>query len=220
MIDKIAVGLSSVNYFKNYILNDRKFYNFSENQNYSTVPQGLSLNYFVPFGAKFSNSENKSSKLENILYYSDTPTKKLISNLKKEAKNEGFANVTTLHVIRHSLNELTDYIDKLEAGQEDLQNPKYLPDMVDVILEETSEDIFTNPNFRNGLKDIIQNTKININLASLSELQTLDGIGEAKAQSIIDYRNQVGLFKDISELMNVSGIGETVFAKIKDNITI
>ena len=89
-------------------------------------------------------------------------------------------------------------------------SPTLLPD-VEINKEDNLETVLENPSI---------NTKVNINSASLSELQTLDGIGEAKAQSIIDYRNQVGLFKDISELMNVSGIGETVFAKIKDNITI
>ena len=47
---------------------------------------------------------------------------------------------------------------------------------------------------------------------------TLTGIGEAKALNIIDYRNTNGEFKDINELKNVTGIGESIFEKIKDNI--
>ena len=43
-------------------------------------------------------------------------------------------------------------------------------------------------------------------------------IGEAKALNIIDYRNTNGEFKDINELKNVTGIGESIFEKIKDNI--
>lgn len=62
--------------------------------------------------------------------------------------------------------------------------------------------------------------KISINTASLEELQTLEGIGEAKAKAIIGYRNINGKFKKIEEIKNVSGIGDNIFEKIKDQITV
>ena len=62
--------------------------------------------------------------------------------------------------------------------------------------------------------------KINLNTATKEELTKLSGIGEAKAQDIIDYRNTSGPFKSIDEIKNISGIGDALFAKIKDNITI
>uniref|UniRef100_A0A7C4U478 Helix-hairpin-helix DNA-binding motif class 1 domain-containing protein n=1 Tax=Caldisericum exile TaxID=693075 RepID=A0A7C4U478_9BACT len=61
--------------------------------------------------------------------------------------------------------------------------------------------------------------KININTASKEELMNLPGIGDVKAQAIIDYRTKNGTFKDIHEIVNVSGIGEKTFEKIKDLIT-
>lgn len=64
------------------------------------------------------------------------------------------------------------------------------------------------------------NGKININTADLEKLITLPGIGETRAQAIIDYRNSVGLFNDITEIMNVSGIKESSFEKIKDYIMV
>lgn len=69
-------------------------------------------------------------------------------------------------------------------------------------------------------KDDIKNNKININKASLEELKLLPSIGDAKAQSIIDYRNSVGIFNSIEDIKNVSGIGDNLFDKIKDLITV
>lgn len=62
--------------------------------------------------------------------------------------------------------------------------------------------------------------KININTADETALQTLDGIGETKAKAIIEYRNKNGNFKTIEDIKNVSGIGDSVYEKIKDNITV
>ena len=62
--------------------------------------------------------------------------------------------------------------------------------------------------------------KININTAGKEELMQLTGIGEAKAQSILDYREEHGKFTSTEELMQIEGIKEGVFNKIKDNITI
>ena len=59
--------------------------------------------------------------------------------------------------------------------------------------------------------------KISINTATLDELMTLSGIGESKANKIIEYRNK-NSFKAIEEIMNVKGIGEKIFEKIKDKI--
>lgn len=61
---------------------------------------------------------------------------------------------------------------------------------------------------------------ININTATKAELMTLAGIGEAKANAIIDYRNENGNFTSIEEIMNVSGIGEKIYDKIKNRITV
>lgn len=62
--------------------------------------------------------------------------------------------------------------------------------------------------------------KININTATLEELQTLPRIGPAIAQRIIDYRKEHGPFKRIEDLLKVQGIGERVFEQIKDRITV
>src|SRR5919205_2058162 len=62
--------------------------------------------------------------------------------------------------------------------------------------------------------------KVNINTASVEELATLPGIGESIAKNIVAYREQNGNFKTVNELMNVKGIGEKKFEKMKDLITV
>lgn len=62
--------------------------------------------------------------------------------------------------------------------------------------------------------------KISINTATAQQLQSLPGVGPALAQRIIDYRTQKGQFRKLDQLKNVSGIGEKMFAKIKDSITL
>ena len=62
--------------------------------------------------------------------------------------------------------------------------------------------------------------KVNINTAGKEELQTLSGIGEGKAEAIMKYREENGNFKVIEDITKVSGIGEAVYEKIKDNITV
>lgn len=61
---------------------------------------------------------------------------------------------------------------------------------------------------------------VNINTATKAELMTLTGIGEVKAKAIIDYRNENGNFSSTEEIMNVSGIGEKIYEKIKNRITV
>lgn len=63
-------------------------------------------------------------------------------------------------------------------------------------------------------------SKININTASVAELDTLPGIGPALAQRIVDYRTQHGDFKTIEEIKKVRGIGDALFNQIKDLITV
>ena len=62
--------------------------------------------------------------------------------------------------------------------------------------------------------------RININLASASELTDLPGIGNVLASRIVDYRRQHGDFQRIEDIRNVSGIGEKRFEAIQDKITV
>jgi competence protein ComEA len=63
-------------------------------------------------------------------------------------------------------------------------------------------------------------TTVNINTASASELEALPGIGAKTATRIVDYRQKNGPFKKVEELMNVRGVGEKNFLKLKPQLTI
>lgn len=62
--------------------------------------------------------------------------------------------------------------------------------------------------------------KVNLNEADREELMTLTGIGEAKAQMILDYRQEHGRFSAPEEIMQISGIKEGIYNQIKDKITV
>lgn len=70
------------------------------------------------------------------------------------------------------------------------------------------------------INNSISSDKISLNNASKEELMTLNGIGESKANAIIEYRNTNGSFKNIEEITNVKGIGNSIYEKIKDKLTL
>lgn len=78
----------------------------------------------------------------------------------------------------------------------------------DSLEEDDSED--------NG---ILSSGKVNINTASKDELKSLNGIGDTLAQNIIDYRTK-NPFDDIEDILNVNGIGESKYEKIKEYICV
>lgn len=84
-------------------------------------------------------------------------------------------------------------------------------------VEETQEGIPLDSPAGTGISS---EGKVNINTASLEELCTLTGIGETRAQAIMEYREQNGGFCSIEELMNIDGIKEKTFEKLREEVTV
>ncbi len=85
-----------------------------------------------------------------------------------------------------------------------------------------SVSFFTNkaPNTVSPATEVATPYYVDINTASAAELDTLDGIGPAIAERIVQYRTKNGNFKSIEELSKVSGIGNNTLLKIKDYIVL
>lgn len=90
--------------------------------------------------------------------------------------------------------------------------------------EEASEaggaELWYARNDSQGMSEEEKNDVININIADKEALMSLPGIGEAKADAIIDYRERSGGFQSIEDIMLIPGIKEAAFAKIKDRIRV
>ena len=132
-------------------------------------------------------------KAGGLMKEADTST----INLSKKLEDE-------MTIIIYSKNEVSNYIKtqdelrkKLEICEIKLKNNACIK------VEEKKEN----------------NSKININEANLDELMTLNGIGEAKAKAIIEYREK-NKFESIEDIKNVEGIGENLFNTIKESIVV
>ena len=74
--------------------------------------------------------------------------------------------------------------------------------------------------FDPGSENTFSRRKIDINIASQEELESLKGVGNTIAGRIIEYRDSHGMFSSAEEIKNVKGVGQSLFNKIKDNITV
>lgn len=131
-------------------------------------------------------------------------------NLSKKIKDE-------MVIIIYSNEEIENY-KQSKIKTEYVYETEYVYIEVDSCPDKVNQACISN--YEENNNDSSSTNKININSASVSELTKLSGVGESKAQAIIDYRNNNGKFKDINELSKVTGIGNSIFEKIKDNITI
>lgn len=165
------------------------------------------------------------SKAGGLLDGADTS----VNNLSRRVWDE-------MVIIIYSKEEVENFSITKETEHEEILNSEEVKDIIlnDATLKE--EDIITNQDEYSNLPDDKTNqktetstntkneievkpiTKISINNANKSELMKLTGIGSSKADAIISYRNTNGKFTKLEDLMKVKGIGEKVFAKIKDNI--
>lgn len=145
---------------------------------------------------KVNKSSNNSNKTNNVNKSSKVNTNTSISN---EADEK---NIKPEYNIDVALENNESVIEKEENKTTEVVKPN---DNNDVVINDEGTST---------------NKLVNINTAGVKELSTLTGIGKAKAQKIIDYREANRGFKSIDEIMKVKGIGKATYEKFKENITI
>ena len=129
-----------------------------------------------------------------------------VLNLSKKVKDE-------MVIIVYSFDEVesfTETKEQEEIEQEACKNQNGIEN--DACIEDSTNDTSSS--------SVVISGKISLNTATLDELMMLPGIGEAKAEAIIKYREEVGAFQNIEELKEVNGIGDAIFDQIKESITI
>lgn len=135
-------------------------------------------------------------------------TKKAVTkyiNLSKVLKDEDV-------IIINNISELEKIEDKKNIEEIKINNKSNISVKENDVITNDKSDIVKE-------SDSNKNTIVNINTCTLEELLSINGIGESKAKSIIEYRENVGLFTSKEDIMKVSGIGNSLYDKIKDYIT-
>ena len=135
-----------------------------------------------------------------------------------EVNNPGVVNI-------ESDKRLSDAVDKLGGITEnaDLNNINLamkIEDAKHYIIPKLGEEIKNNEVVNYENQNNSDSNKININKATVEELDKLPGVGQATANKIINYREENGDFKSIEEVKNVNGIGNKKYEQIKNEITL
>lgn len=183
----------------------------------------------------YKNSSNSKEEVVDIfkepeeIKEEESNSKKVIVDIKGMINNPGVYEVDS----NLRVNDVIELAGGLKEGADtsNINLAKLVSDEMTIIIYSTEEVIekfkqevciCNCPYIQNDacINSNNDSNLININTAGIEELTTLTGIGDVKAEAIIKYRSEVGKFKTKEELLNVEGIGEALFEKIKDNITV
>lgn len=168
----------------------------------------------------FSASSN-ASDLKTERSSSQTETQKVFVDIKGAVKNEGVYELS-------SGSRVTDVV-KLAGGftedadKKSVNLAEKVTDESVIYVARVGENVApttTNSQANGSAQQEESSDKINLNTATLAELQTISGIGAKRAQDIIDYRDANGGFSSVDDLANVSGIGEKTLEKLKSEVTV
>lgn len=149
-------------------------------------------------------TDKADTELINLAMQLEDGTKIYIPSIDDRKRNEENKQVEE---VQNNENKLNDDNGIIKIGKEELDN-------------NTKTNVSKVSTKKSTSSSKKQNGKININNASKDQLMTLKGVGNSTADKIIEYRNKEGGFKKIEQLLEVSGIGESKFNKIKGNIII
>lgn len=146
-------------------------------------------------------------------------TKMIVVEIKGEVVNPDVYEISEGSIIRDLITKAGGLTN--EANIDKINRADKLRDNQLIVIPNKNELSNANTNINVSKEgNTAEDGIININTASLEELQKINGVGEVKAKSIINYREKNGGFKSIDEMKNIEGIGDKTFEKMKDQITI
>lgn len=169
------------------------------------------------------NNENKESENKEIKNQENVDNGKIVVDIKGAVKNPKEYELKEGSRIR-DLIEIAGGL-TAEADEEKIYFSKILEDEQCIKIYKVGEEVLDSEieaqgHQKKGTGTVDSKGMININKATVEELMTIPGIGQAKAQSIVDYRNENGKFKSVDELTNITGIGAKTLEKLRDKVDI
>ena len=176
----------------------------------------------VPIKKETSKDDTKTIKVDikgevkNPNIYTMNETERIIDVITKAGGLTKKADTSMINLSKKLTDEMVIIIYSKEQVRKYTETKKEEQKKQELCNEEVQNDACIEEN----KEEKEQTSKININTATLEQLQTLPRIGEAKAKNILAYRKKNGGFKKIEEIKEISGIGESIFDQIKDYITI
>ena len=136
-------------------------------------------------------------------------------DIKGAVKNPGVYQMKVGDRVKDALDAAGGLTD--EADSQKVNLAKRLEDQMVIVVPKVGEEAEEIPAGATS-KEEAKEGKVNINTATVEELKTLKGVGEKKAEAIIEYRKKNGSFKTKEDLMKVRGIGKKLFESFQERI--
>ena len=167
--------------------------------------------------SQHNNDEKSDININNKETMVPLKSKKIVVEIKGEVKRPDVYTMDENAIIKDLIETAGGVTENADLSN--INRAKKLQDHELIYIENKNNIVKESQVINSGSNDKGDvNKKININNATLDELKTLNGIGDSKAKSIIEYREQNNGFKSIDDIKNVSGIGDSMFERIKEQI--
>jgi len=173
----------------------------------------------------FSASSGETSQPKTVTSASKTESDKIFVDIKGAIRKEGVYELTSGSRVTDVVKLAGGFTD--DADKKSVNLAEKVADEAVIYVARVGEEVTpasTPSQAKNtatsGAQQDADSAQINLNTATLEELQTISGIGAKRAQDIIDYRDNNGGFSSVDDLKNVSGIGEKTLEKLKAEVTV
>ena len=177
----------------------------------------------VGVGGLFSKKEEAVEELAEVettmlaekTEVSTTQEAVIFVDIKGAVKNPGVYQMKSGDRVKDALDAAGGLTD--EADSQKVNLAQRVEDQMVIVVPKVGEEATEIP-VGGTSKEAAKDGKVNINTATVEELKTLKGVGEKKAEAIIEYRKKNGSFKTKEDLMKVRGIGKKLFESFQERI--